>query len=371
MRAMPSPSCRTVPTSDKSVCTSYCSIRALRICVISSGRSCTFLLLAGRGELSAKSFEAAADARVDAHRAGLENDAADQVRVDRARRVDGAPGGALDLLDDLPRLVVRQLVGRRELDREPALELRDEALERAVDLAQLAGAVLLDREAEEVAYELVGSAEHRFDRVRLRTRIDLRIAEQRVELRDLVERGGELAEVGAHLLQMVPLLRGLEERAGVREVSGAHSEVVVSSRREKSSESIASSISRRWSASVSTLPVTFDVAINVRSATSARIWPSARWVSATICRFVSSRRRCRSCSSSSRARSRSASASRRTSLRISSASWRARPISARCSSSRRRASSRARSASAIDSRIRSRRSSSIACTLPNAKRLRT
>src|SRR6266540_2100571 len=126
MRAMPSPSCRTVPTSDKSVCTSYCSIRALRICVISSGRSCTFLLLAGRGELSAKSFEAAADARVDAHRAGLENDAADQIRVDGARRVDGAPGRALDLLHDLPRLVVRQLVGRRELDREPAFELGDE-----------------------------------------------------------------------------------------------------------------------------------------------------------------------------------------------------------------------------------------------------
>src|SRR5437764_1406713 len=36
---MPSPSWRTVPTSERSVSTSYCSIRCLRIDVISSGRS--------------------------------------------------------------------------------------------------------------------------------------------------------------------------------------------------------------------------------------------------------------------------------------------------------------------------------------------
>ena len=41
-RAMPSPTWSTEPTSERSVWTSYCSIRDLRIEVISSGRSFTF-----------------------------------------------------------------------------------------------------------------------------------------------------------------------------------------------------------------------------------------------------------------------------------------------------------------------------------------
>src|SRR5579875_222901 len=59
MRAMPSPTCRTVPTSARSVSTSYCSIRCLRIEVISSGLSfMPSLLLAapvrrGRARVSA------------------------------------------------------------------------------------------------------------------------------------------------------------------------------------------------------------------------------------------------------------------------------------------------------------------------------
>src|SRR6266511_4148896 len=42
MRAIPSPIWRTVPTSARSVSTSYCSILSLRIEVISSGRSFTW-----------------------------------------------------------------------------------------------------------------------------------------------------------------------------------------------------------------------------------------------------------------------------------------------------------------------------------------
>jgi len=46
MRAMPSPTWRTVPTSERSVSTSYCSILDFRIRVISSGRKLQgFLLL--------------------------------------------------------------------------------------------------------------------------------------------------------------------------------------------------------------------------------------------------------------------------------------------------------------------------------------
>ena len=88
---------------------------------------------------------------------------------------------------------------------------------------------------------------------------------------------------------------------------------------------------------------------SVSSATSARICSSARRVSASIWRLVSSSRRWRSASVSSRTRSRCASATSRASARISSASPRAWPIRARCSSSSLRASSRAWSASSIAS----------------------
>src|SRR5215210_7516868 len=195
---MPSPICRTVPTSERSVCTSYCSILVLRIWVISSGRSCNgFSFLSRRREFSSQPLEAAAHARVDAQRARLQDDAADQARVDRPRRLDGAAGRALDLVEDLSRLVVRQLVRCRELDAEPALQLCDEALELAVDLAELPGAVLLDRHQQEVPEELV-------------------------ELGNLVDHLDEPAEVVLDLFEVVALLRGLEEGACVRAVGDTH-----------------------------------------------------------------------------------------------------------------------------------------------------
>src|SRR6266540_7457265 len=120
MRAMPSPTCSTVPTSERSVCTSYCSILDFRIWVISSGLSFKVLLfLSGCCQFSAQSLQATAHARVDAQRAGLEDEAAEQVGVDAARRVDGTAGGLLDLLHNLLRLLVAQLVRRRQVDRQP------------------------------------------------------------------------------------------------------------------------------------------------------------------------------------------------------------------------------------------------------------
>ena len=81
----------------------------------------------------AKSPEAAADASVDTERAGLEDDAADQVGVDLARRLDRAAGRALDLSHDLARLVVGELVRGGELDLEAALLGGDEVCQhRAV-----------------------------------------------------------------------------------------------------------------------------------------------------------------------------------------------------------------------------------------------
>src|SRR5438105_14620440 len=103
---MPSPIWRTVPTSARSVSTSYCSIRWRRIDVISSGRS--FKALSAPHEFVSQSFQSSAHARVDPVRARLQHDAADELRVDLARRFHLAAGGLLDLLDDRLRLLARQ-----------------------------------------------------------------------------------------------------------------------------------------------------------------------------------------------------------------------------------------------------------------------
>src|SRR5437764_6799884 len=104
MRAIPSPTWRTVPTSARSVSTSYCSIRWRRIDVISSGRSFTAALSSSLHEFVSQSFQSPADACVDAQRARLQDDAAHEVRIDLARRVDLASPVLLDLLQDRFRL---------------------------------------------------------------------------------------------------------------------------------------------------------------------------------------------------------------------------------------------------------------------------
>src|SRR5438876_595495 len=149
MRAMPSPTWRTVPISARSVSTSYSSIRCRRIDVISSGRS--FKSLSAPHEFLSQSFQASAQARVDTVRAGLQHDAADQLRVDAAGRLDRSSSRLLDLADDVVRLLVRQLAGGGQLDRQPALLARHQPLELARDLLELARAALLGAQQEEVA----------------------------------------------------------------------------------------------------------------------------------------------------------------------------------------------------------------------------
>src|SRR5881394_382318 len=132
---MPSPIWRTVPTSARSVSTSYCSIRSRRIDVISSGRS--FKALSScLHEFVSQSFQSPAHARVDAERARLQDDAADQVWV--------------DLLQDRLRLGVGQLARRRQLDGQAALLARHQPLELLRDLLELARPPLLGHDLEEV-----------------------------------------------------------------------------------------------------------------------------------------------------------------------------------------------------------------------------
>src|SRR5436305_8974120 len=151
MRAIPSPICSTVPTSARSVSTSYCSIRWRRIEVISSGRS--FKCLSAPHECLSESFQSSAHARVGPVGARLQHDAAEDLRIDGARGLHGAAGSLLDLRDDRLRFLVRQLARGRQLDAEPPLLPREQALELAGDLLELAGASLLGHHEQEVLEE--------------------------------------------------------------------------------------------------------------------------------------------------------------------------------------------------------------------------
>src|SRR5438552_13630632 len=144
---MPSPSWRTVPTSARSVSTSYCSIRWRRIDVISSGRS--FKALSScLDEFVSQAFQSPADARVNAERARLQDDAAHQVGVDLLCRLDLAARRVLDLLQDRLRLGGGQLASRRQLDGQAPLLASHQPLELLRDLLELSRAALLGHDLE-------------------------------------------------------------------------------------------------------------------------------------------------------------------------------------------------------------------------------
>jgi len=117
--------------------------------------------LASGGEFLAKAVEPAAHARVESTRAGLDDDAAEDVGVDAARGLDPAAGGVLDPADELRRLLVGELDGRGQLELEDASLLRDQPLELRVDLLDLGDPALLGQQQEEVADELVGRRRRR------------------------------------------------------------------------------------------------------------------------------------------------------------------------------------------------------------------
>src|SRR5581483_9167004 len=297
MRAMPSPTWRTVPTSARFVSTSYCSIRSRRIEVISSGRS--FTSLSAPHECLSQSFQSSADARVDHVRARLQHDAADEVGIHVSRRFNLSSRCLLDLLDDRARLLVAQLARSRQLDAEAALLARHQSFELVRDVLDLADPPLVVHDEQEVAEERLLVADEVLDDARLRGGLELRVAQDRAQLGRLRDRRCEVAERLAHLREPAVFLRRREQRLGVDAMCDRYA---VSSRREKSSEPIASSIRRRSCSESSLRPTTTAVASSVRSATSLRICSSARCVSAAISRRVSSSRRWRSLSVSSRMR---------------------------------------------------------------------
>src|SRR5581483_6955212 len=196
---MPSPTWSTVPTSARSVSTSKSLIRSLRIAVISSGRSFTWFLSGSGNEFSGQALQAAAHA-------GL----------------DGPAGRALDLLDDRARLFLRQLEGGRQLDAQLPLLARRQLLELRRDLVDLTPAPLLDQQAEQVEDERVGVAGDRVDRGALRAPVELRVAQDLLQLGDLLRHLDEVGQLLAHLGQAARLLRRLEQRPRVGPVDDRH-----------------------------------------------------------------------------------------------------------------------------------------------------
>src|SRR5919109_1768838 len=212
---MPSPTSRTVPTSARSVSTSNSSILFLRIDVISSGRSFKASPLASGDQFFAELNEPAADAPVQPHRACLEDEAADEVGVDPAARLDSPAGRLLDLLHDLVRFLVRELDRGRELELEYALLARQEALPFTADVADLRDAALLDEDAQEVEKAAVGALEDVLEGRTLRRPLDLRVAEEAAQLGRGLERRGEVVELRADLVEDVGFLGGGEKSLGV------------------------------------------------------------------------------------------------------------------------------------------------------------
>ena len=121
-------------------------------------RGLSFFNSGSGDELAAEPVQAAAHARVDAQRAGLEDEAADQVGVDRAGRLDRAARRLLDLADDRGGLGVVELVGGGQLDRQAALLAVDDRLELLDDLTELARPPLRRDDADEVADDRVCAA---------------------------------------------------------------------------------------------------------------------------------------------------------------------------------------------------------------------
>ena len=164
---------------------------------------------------------------------------------------------------------VRAVEALKALRAQAALFGCHQPVELVCDLHDLADAALLGREPQEVAHELVRVADEVREHGGLRGRMELRVAEDRAQPGRVTHGCREVGHLLVDDLEPAVLLRRLEERLRVPAVNRGY--FAASSRTEKSRSRIDSSIRRRWSASSSTLPVTFVVAISVSSATSARI----------------------------------------------------------------------------------------------------
>src|SRR5215213_6879677 len=167
MRAMPSATDRTVPTSVRSAWpASRPSMRLLRMLVISSGLICMKSPwgagagdLAGPRDLLAEVLEAVANGGVEHGVADPHDDAAEDVGVDVRLEVDLAVGLLGDAVADLLDRRLGQLDGGGDGDgQEPVLVL-PQLVELRAHAEQHRHAVLLDQQPQEVDRGVVGAGD--------------------------------------------------------------------------------------------------------------------------------------------------------------------------------------------------------------------
>src|SRR5665811_601314 len=219
MRAMPSATESTVPTSERSALpVSSPSILSRRIDAISSGLISMRVLYASLrrlGDALSKFVQATADARVEHHVAYLQDDAAEDLLVDPAGQIDLLAGLPLDLLADLldhGRIELGR-AGHGDVDLAP-LPLPHH-LELAADAEQLRHPPLLDQQLEEVDQLALGAAERPPQPLDLLRRGEVRAEEEDLQLAPGVEGVGKLAQALRDWVEPALLLGHVEERFGV------------------------------------------------------------------------------------------------------------------------------------------------------------
>src|SRR4051794_25010627 len=130
MRAMPSPTERTVPTSETCASASKFAIWSRMTREISAARmSIVQLAFHRHGE----SVEFGADRRVDLLAAQLDDDSAKDVGIDRCVDIDVAAGARAELLFELRELVVVERPGRNDVRSRLTAMFGSEAAESADD----------------------------------------------------------------------------------------------------------------------------------------------------------------------------------------------------------------------------------------------
>src|SRR3954451_1306393 len=217
MRAMPSPTESTVPTSARSASsTSSPSMRLLRMEVISSGLICTVRLVSlDARHVAAQLVESVADRRVEHGVADAEHDAADDVGVDVGVELDLLARLLTDPLADPLDDVVLELDGGGHVHGEELVLLGPELVVGPPDAVDDRHPVVVEQHAEEVAEGVVRVVQGLVEAVLLLLRREVRGEEEQRQVAGLLDGLGELSELLLDLVELVLLLRDREQRARV------------------------------------------------------------------------------------------------------------------------------------------------------------
>ena len=141
--------------------------------------------------------------------------------VKRTGRVTSIPVGEA-LIGRIVNPLGQPLDGRGQLDVEDSFCLGHQPVELARDLFDLAGTVLLREQEQEVTDESLVPTQQLLECRGLDGLVELRVPQELAQLGDLALRLDEVAQLLAHGVEPVFLLRGLVKGAGVRALGRRH-----------------------------------------------------------------------------------------------------------------------------------------------------